>query len=91
MWTRSAEPDRNSRRLEPEEVALLAVFLASDDARMITGQAYNGKPDVTASSWTCGILAPSRTWLEQSLQHAPPADGQGAVEAIVDFCFWPMS
>ena len=29
------------RRLEPEEVAPLAVFLASDDARMITGQAWN--------------------------------------------------
>lgn len=28
-------------RLEPEEVAPLAVFLASDEARMITGQAYN--------------------------------------------------
>jgi NAD(P)-dependent dehydrogenase (short-subunit alcohol dehydrogenase family) len=29
------------RRLEPEEIAPLAVFLASDDARMITGQSYN--------------------------------------------------
>ncbi len=29
------------RRLEPKEVAPLAVFLASDDARMVTGQAYN--------------------------------------------------
>ena len=28
-------------RLEPEEVAPMAVFLASDEARMITGQAYN--------------------------------------------------
>jgi NAD(P)-dependent dehydrogenase (short-subunit alcohol dehydrogenase family) len=29
------------RRLEPEEVAPLAVYLASDDARMVTGQAFN--------------------------------------------------
>jgi meso-butanediol dehydrogenase/(S,S)-butanediol dehydrogenase/diacetyl reductase len=29
------------RRLEPEEVAPLAVYLASDDARMVTGQAWN--------------------------------------------------
>ena len=29
------------RRLEPEEIAPLAVFLASDDARAITGQGYN--------------------------------------------------
>jgi NAD(P)-dependent dehydrogenase (short-subunit alcohol dehydrogenase family) len=29
------------RRLEPEEVAPLAVFLATDEARMITGQAFN--------------------------------------------------
>jgi ketoreductase len=29
------------RRLEPEEVAPLAVYLASDDARMVTGQAMN--------------------------------------------------
>jgi NAD(P)-dependent dehydrogenase (short-subunit alcohol dehydrogenase family) len=29
------------RRLEPEEIAPLAVFLASDAARTITGQAYN--------------------------------------------------
>jgi NAD(P)-dependent dehydrogenase (short-subunit alcohol dehydrogenase family) len=29
------------RRLEPDEIAPLAVFLASDDARMITGQGYN--------------------------------------------------
>lgn len=29
------------RRLEPEEIAPLAVFLASDAARAITGQAYN--------------------------------------------------
>lgn len=29
------------RRLEPDEVAPLAVFLASDDARMVTGQAWN--------------------------------------------------
>jgi 3-hydroxybutyrate dehydrogenase len=28
-------------RLEPEEIAPMAVFLASDDARMVTGQAYN--------------------------------------------------
>jgi ketoreductase len=28
-------------RLEPEEIAPLAVYLASDEARMITGQAYN--------------------------------------------------
>ena len=27
--------------LEPEEIAALAVFLASDDARGITGQAIN--------------------------------------------------
>lgn len=29
------------RRLEPEEIAPLAVYLASDDARGVTGQAYN--------------------------------------------------
>jgi len=29
------------RLLEPEEVAELAVFLASDSAKSITGQAYN--------------------------------------------------
>jgi NAD(P)-dependent dehydrogenase (short-subunit alcohol dehydrogenase family) len=28
-------------RLEPEEIAPLAVYLASDDARGVTGQAYN--------------------------------------------------
>jgi NAD(P)-dependent dehydrogenase (short-subunit alcohol dehydrogenase family) len=28
-------------RLEPEEIAPLAVYLASDDARMVTGQAWN--------------------------------------------------
>jgi NAD(P)-dependent dehydrogenase (short-subunit alcohol dehydrogenase family) len=28
-------------RLEPEEIAPLAVYLASDEARMVTGQAYN--------------------------------------------------
>jgi NAD(P)-dependent dehydrogenase (short-subunit alcohol dehydrogenase family) len=29
------------RLLEPDEVAELAVFLASDSAKSITGQAYN--------------------------------------------------
>ena len=29
------------RRLVPDEIAPMAVYLASDDARMITGQAYN--------------------------------------------------
>jgi 3-hydroxybutyrate dehydrogenase len=29
------------RRLEPDEIAPLAVYLASDDARMMTGQALN--------------------------------------------------
>jgi NAD(P)-dependent dehydrogenase (short-subunit alcohol dehydrogenase family) len=29
------------RRLEPEEVAPLAVFLAGDAATMVTGQAWN--------------------------------------------------
>lgn len=29
------------RRLEPDEIAPLAVYLASDDARMVTGQAWN--------------------------------------------------
>ncbi|MFN4260636.1 MAG: SDR family NAD(P)-dependent oxidoreductase [Gemmataceae bacterium] len=29
------------RRLEPEEIAPLAVYLASDDARSVTGQAWN--------------------------------------------------
>lgn len=29
------------RRLEPEEIAPLAVYLASDDAKMVTGQAWN--------------------------------------------------
>src|SRR5262249_28775889 len=29
------------RRVEPEEIAPLAVYLASEDARMVTGQAYN--------------------------------------------------
>jgi NAD(P)-dependent dehydrogenase (short-subunit alcohol dehydrogenase family) len=29
------------RRLEPEEIAPMAVYLASDDARMVTGQAMN--------------------------------------------------
>jgi NAD(P)-dependent dehydrogenase (short-subunit alcohol dehydrogenase family) len=29
------------RRLEPEEVSPLAVFLASDDAKMVTGQGWN--------------------------------------------------
>ena len=28
-------------RLEPEDIAPMVVYLASDDARMITGQAYN--------------------------------------------------
>ena len=28
-------------RLEPEEIAPLAVYLASDEARMVTGQAFN--------------------------------------------------
>jgi NAD(P)-dependent dehydrogenase (short-subunit alcohol dehydrogenase family) len=29
------------RRIEPDEIAPLAVYLASDDARMMTGQAVN--------------------------------------------------
>jgi Enoyl-(Acyl carrier protein) reductase len=29
------------RRLEPEEIAPLAVYLASDEARRVTGQAFN--------------------------------------------------
>ena len=37
----SGEDADDQRRLEPEDVAPLAVFLASDEARMITGQAYN--------------------------------------------------
>src|SRR5207245_8383993 len=40
-----AEQERSmtllGRRLEPEEIAPLAVYLASDDARMMTGQAVN--------------------------------------------------
>ena len=28
-------------RLEPEDIAPLAVYLASTEARMVTGQAYN--------------------------------------------------
>ena len=28
-------------RLVPDDIAPMAVYLASDDARMITGQAYN--------------------------------------------------
>ena len=28
-------------RLEPEDVSPLAVYLASNEARMVTGQAYN--------------------------------------------------
>ena len=29
------------RRIEPDEIAPLAVYLAGDDARMMTGQALN--------------------------------------------------
>jgi len=29
------------RRLEPDEVSLLAVYLAGDEGRMVTGQAWN--------------------------------------------------
>jgi NAD(P)-dependent dehydrogenase (short-subunit alcohol dehydrogenase family) len=29
------------RRLEPDEIAPLAVYLASDDAAAVTGQAFN--------------------------------------------------
>jgi NAD(P)-dependent dehydrogenase (short-subunit alcohol dehydrogenase family) len=29
------------RRIEPDEIAPLAVYLASDDARLMTGQALN--------------------------------------------------
>ncbi len=28
-------------RLNPEDISPLALYLASDDARMVTGQAYN--------------------------------------------------
>ena len=34
------------RRIEPEEIAPLAVYLASDDARMMTAQALNLDGDI---------------------------------------------
>jgi len=36
-------------RLEPEEIAPLAVYLASDEARMVTGQAFNICGDLVKS------------------------------------------
>ena len=32
---------KSQRRLEPAEIAALAVYLASPEARVVTGQAYN--------------------------------------------------
>ncbi len=56
------------RRIEPAEIAPLAVFLASDDARMMTGHALNS---TAASAWREKMLDLTRPGMEDGDAMSP--------------------